>query len=264
MKKYLYIMLAVALLLVSAAVSVYADALYPRLTDEADVLTDAEEAEIREKLDGISSDKLVDVVICTVPSVGECSAMEYADNLFEDRFYGMGNDRSCILLLISMEYGDWHITTAGYGITALTDVGIDYIGEQITPMMSDGNFADAFLEYASLCERFIDMARSGNPFDTDDLPKEPFPAVQNFIICLVIGTIAAWIITGKKKAQLITVRKQTAAKNYTKEGSLKIDESKDLFLYKTVTRSERSDNSGSSSTHTTKSGTTVGGGGGKF
>ena len=68
MKKYLYIMLAVALLLVSAAVSVHADALYPRLTDEADVLTDAEEAEILEKLDGISSDKLVDVVICTVPS----------------------------------------------------------------------------------------------------------------------------------------------------------------------------------------------------
>ena len=264
MKKYLYIMIAVALLFVSAAVPVYADTLYPRLTDEADVLTDAEEAELLEKLDRISSDKQVDIVICTVLSVGEYSAMEYTDNLFEDRFYGMGNDRSCILLLISMEYGDWHITTAGYGITALTDVGIDYIGERITPMMSDGNFAEAFLEYASLCERFIDMARSGNPFDADDLPKEPFPAVQNFIICLVIGTIAAWIITGKKKAQLITVRKQTAAKNYTKEGSLKIDESKDLFLYKTVTRSERSDNSGSSSTHTTKSGTTVGGGGGKF
>ncbi len=264
MKKYLYIMLAVALLLVSAAFPVYADTLYPRLTDEADVLTDAEEAEILEKLDRISSDKQVDIVICTVPSVGEFSAIEYADNLFEERFYGMGDDRSCVLLLVSMEYSDWHITTAGYGITALTDVGIDYIGEQITPMMSDGNFADAFLEYASLCERFIDMARSGNPFDTDNLPKEPFPAVQNFIICLVIGTIAAWIITGKKKAQLITVRKQTVAKNYTKEGSLKIDESKDFFLYKTVTKNEKSDSPGSSSTHTTGSGTTVGGGGGKF
>lgn len=144
------------------------------------------------------------------------------------------------------------------------DLPLDNIGEQITPMMSDGNFADAFWEYASLCERFIDMARSGNPFDADDLPKEPFPAVRNCIICLVIGTIAAWIITGKKKAQLITVRKQTAAKNYSKKGSLKTDESKDLFLYKTVARSERTDHSASSSTHTTKSGTTVGGGGGKF
>lgn len=264
MKKCLYIMLAVVLLFVYASVPVSADTLYPRLTDEADALTDAEETEILEKLDKISSDKQVDIMICIVPSVGESSAMEYADNLFEDRFYGMGDDRSCVLLLISMEYSDWHITTAGYGITAVTDVGIDYIGEQITPMMSDGNFADAFLEYASLCERFIDMARSGNPFDADDLPREPFPAVRNFIICLVIGTIAAWIMTGKKKAQLITVRKQTAAKNYTKDGSLKIDESKEIFLYKTVAKQEKSDSSGSSSTHTTKSGTTVGGGGGKF
>ena len=264
MKKYLYIMLAVVFLLVSAAAPIYADALYPRLTDEADVLTDAEEAEILERLDGISSDKQVDIVICTVPSVGEFSAMEYADNLFEERFYGMGDDRSCILLMVSMEYSDWHITTVGYGITAVSDVGIDYIGDEITPMMSNGNFADAFLEYASICDRFIDMARSGNPFDADDLPRKPFPVVRNFIICLVIGTIAAWIMTAKKKAQLITVRKQTAAKEYTRDGSLKIDESKDLFLYKTVARSEKSDSSSSSSTHTTGSGTTVGGGGGKF
>ena len=90
-------MIAVALLLVSAEFPVYADTQYPRLTDEADVLTDAEEAEILEKLDGISSDKQVDIVICIVPSVGEYSAMEYADNLFEDRFYGMGDDRSCVL-----------------------------------------------------------------------------------------------------------------------------------------------------------------------
>lgn len=264
MKKHLYIIIAVVLLFAVSILPVTAESSYPRLTDEADVLTDTEEAEILERLDGISFDKQVDIVICTVPSVGEYSATEYADNLFEDRFYGMGDDRSCILLMISMEYGDWHITTAGYGITAVTDVGIDYIEDEIVPMLADGKFADAFLEYASICDRFIKMARSGNPFDADDLPREPFPAVRNFIICLVIGTVAAWIMTGKKKAQLITVRRQTAAKNYTKDGSLKIDESRDLFLYKTVTRNERSDNSGSSSTHTTKSGTTVGGGGGNF
>ena len=257
-------MIAVVLLLVSVSMQISAVGSYPRLTDEADILTDTEETEIIELLDEISQRWQVDIVICTVPSIGEHSAMEYADNLFEDRFYGMGDDRNCILLMVSIEYGDWHITTAGYGIKAVTDVGIDYIGDVIVPMLSDGEFAEAFHEYAAICDQFIEMARSGNPFDADDLPKEPFPAVRNFIICLAIGLVAAWIMTGKKKAQLITVRRQTAAKNYTKEGSLKIDESKDLFLYKTVTRRERADNSGSSSTHTTKSGTTVGGGGGKF
>jgi len=264
MKQYLYILMAAILLFTSAAVPVYADAMYPRLTDEADVLTDAEETEIRKKLDEISVEQQVDIIICTVPSLGTYSATEYADNLFEDRLYGMGADRSCILLMISMEQGDWHITTAGYGITAITDVGIDYIGEQIVPLMSDEKFADAFMEYTSICDRFLDMARGGNPFDKDDLPKEPFPAIRNLIICLIIGIVAAWIMTGKKKAQLMSVRKQPAAKTYIKEDSLKIHESRDFFLYKTVTKREKSDSSGSSSTHTTKSGTTVGGGGGKF
>lgn len=264
MKKYVYILLVIIFLLTSAATPINANAQYPRLTDEADVLTDTEEAGILAKLDEISETCQVDIVICTVLSIGGYSAEEFADNLFEDRIYGIGEDRSCLLLMISTENSDWHITTAGYGITAMTDVGIDYVGEQIVPLMSDGKFAEAFLEYALQCERLIGMARGGNPFDADDLPKEPFPVVRNFIICLIIGMIASAIVTGKHKAKLISVRKQTAAKNYTKEGSLTVTGSRDFFLYRTVTKTKKSENSGSSSTHTTKRGTTVGGGGGKF
>ena len=264
MEKYLYIIITIVLLLTFSALPIFAESSYPRLSDEADILTDAEETEIIATLDRISIDQTVDIVICTVSDMGEFSAVEYTDKLFDERFYGMGSDRSCILLMVSMEYGDWHITTAGYGITALTDVGIEYVGEQIVPMMSDGNFADAFLEYASICDRFIDMTRSGNPFDADDLLKESFHALRNLIICLIIGIVSAWIITGKKKSQLITVKRQTAAKNYTKDDSLKIYESKDVFLYKTVSKTQKTDSSEASTTHTTKSGTTVGGGGGKF
>ena len=264
MKKYLYILFVLAFLLSSSVIPGYAAGEYVRLTDEADVLTDSEEAEILAKLDQLSDRHQVDIVIFTTPSMGAYSAEEFTDNLFEDRGYGMGTDRSCILLMVSMESGDWHITTAGYGITALTDVGIEYIGEQIVLLMSEDKFAEAFLEYASICDRFIDMARSGNPFDVDDLPKKPFPAVRNFVICLLVGMVGAGIITGKHKAKLITVRAQAAAKDYTKPGSMNVTGSREFFLYKTITRHEKSDNSGSSSTHTTKSGTKVGGGGGKF
>ncbi len=51
-----------------------------------------------------------------------------------------------------------------------------------------------------------------------------------------------------------------------KDGSLKITESRDLFLYNSVSRTEKPKNnsSGGSSTHTSSSGSTHGGGGGKF
>ena len=67
------------------------------------------------------------------------------------------------------------------------------------------------------------------------------------------------------KAKLITGRCQTGAAVYTRQGSMNVTEARDIFLYRTVSKTEKADsNSGKSSTHKTSSGTTVGGGGGKF
>lgn len=62
---------------------------------------------------------------------------------------------------------------------------------------------------------------------------------------------------------------QAAANNYVKAGSMNLTESRDIFLYNTMTKTkkEKNDSSsggGGSSTHTTSSGSTAGGGGGKF
>lgn len=265
MKKILLIVTAVVILCVSTSFAVCADVILPRLVDEADVMTGSEEEQLAALLDEISERQQVDIVAYTAISIGNDSAMEYADNIFESYGYGMTADRNCILLLICPETRDWHITTAGYGITAVTDAGLDYISEQFIPYLSEGDYYSAVMVYAGTCDDFINRARAGDPFDSDNLPKEQFPAVRNFIICLVIGSIAAWFVTGKQKAKLITVRKQDGAKIYTKNDSIRVTESKDFFLYRTVNRTEKSDNnSGGSNTHKTSSGTTVGGGGGKF
>ena len=264
MKKYGILWITVVLSLV-LCISVSAENYAPRLWDDADILTESEESILISQLDEISERQMVDIVVHTVWSIGEYSAQDAADNIFENYRYGMGEDRNCILLLVSMEYHDWHITTAGYGITAVTDAGIAYIEENMVPYLSDGEYIEAFSAYADICDTFITMAKSGNPFDADDLPKEPFPVLRNLIVCLVIGIIAGWIVVSKMKAELITVRHQTGAAVYTRQGSMNVTGSKDIFLYRTVSKTEKSDsNSAKSGTHKTSSGTTVGGGGGKF
>ena len=68
-------------------------------------------------------------------------------------------------------------------------------------------------------------------------------------------------------AQLKTVRLQPTANRYVKNGSLKLTESRDMYLYHVVTRTpkpkEESRSTGSS-THESSSGSSYGGGGGKF
>ena len=251
-------------LLLLACIPLSAAGTAPRLVDGADILGDFEESALLAVLDEISERQMVDLVIHTVSSLEGYSAMEAADGAFESYGYGMDAERSCILLLVAMEEGEWHVTTAGYGIKAVTDVGLEYLSEQFVPHLSAGEYADAFTAYADTCDDFLNRARAGNPFDADDLPKEPFPAIRNFLVCLVIGIIAAWILTNKEKAKLYSVAQKPAAKDYIRDGSLKLSESKDIFLYKTVSRREKSNDSASSDTHKTDSGTTVGGGGGKF
>lgn len=135
-----------------------------------------------------------------------------------------------MLLLISMEDRDWYITTCGYGITAFTDAGIQYIGGQMKDDLSAGNYAAAFRTYIEKCDEFITQARTGKPFDKSSLPRSPMSAIW-IPISLIVGIAIAVITVGGMKAQLKTVRFQPEAKNYIRDGSLNITQSRDLFLY---------------------------------
>lgn len=236
-----------------------------RLNDAANLLTDSEEAELLAKLDEISLRQQMDVTVATVTNLGNCdTAAECADEVYEFSSFGYGQSKDGLMLLISAEGRDWAISTCGYGITAFTDAGIEYIGRQMKSDLSDGNYASAFNTYADLCDEFITQARSGSPYDKGSLPRESLSIIW-LPISVVIGVVLALIIVGSMKSKLKSVHSQ-AANSYMKKDSLNVTESTDLFLYHNMTRTEKKKESSSegSSTHTSSSGTTHGGGSGKF
>lgn len=237
---------------------------YYRLMDTADLLSDSEEATLLRALDEVSERQKMDVVIVTAETLDGSDIVSFADDLYDYCQFGYGTNRDGLLLLISMEDRDWYISTCGYGITAFTDAGIQYIGGQMKDDLSAGNYAAAFRTYIEKCDEFITQARTGKPFDKSSLPRSPMSAIW-IPISLIVGIAIAVITVGGMKAQLKTVRFQPEAKNYIRDGSLNITQSRDLFLYRTVDKTEKSrDDDSGSSTHTSSSGTTHGGGGGKF
>lgn len=238
---------------------------YYRVIDMADLLTAREEAALIEKLDEISLRQHMDVVVATTDDLEGYSVRTYADLLYDSCRFGYGDRKDGILLLISIEDNDWYISTCGYGITVFTDAGIKHIGDRITPYLSDGDFASAFEKYADLCDEFITQAGTGEPYDSDNLPRKPLSLIW-IPISLVIGFVLSQIVVGQMKGKLKTVRSQAAANSYLKKGSMIVTESRDLFLYHTVTRIAKPKNTrpSGSSTHRSSSGITHGGGGGKF
>ena len=274
MKKRISMILILLVLCFSMAVSAFAtdsaegtDGFvdeYYRMQDLAGVLTEEENGELQNLLDEMSVNLKFDMVIVTVDNLEGYTIQDYADDWYDYYEFGYGSNKDGALLLISMEERDWYISTCGYGITAFTDAGITYIGEQMGDDLSAGNYAEAFRTFIQLGNQFVTQARDGNPFDKSDLPKKPLSVIW-IAISLAIGFVIAKIIVGSMKSQLKTVRAQAAASSYIRECSMNVTESRDLFLYHKIDRTEKSkNNSSGSSTHESSSGTSHGGGGGKF
>ena len=231
------------------------------------LLSADEQDTLSASLDDISERGEVDVVIVTTDSLGGKTAQEYADDYFIDHGYGQGQDRDGILFLVDMGDRNWAIATHGYAIDAFTDAGQSYIMDQVKPYLSDGDYSEAFQTFAMQCDDFIMQAELGEPYDVDNLPKEPFDVGVNILIALAVGIVAGLLVTGNMRRKLKTVRKQDQAASYVRKGSMNVTKSNDFYLYRTVSRTAKpkeEEHSGDSTTHTSSSGDTFGGSSGKF
>ena len=238
-----------------------------RLVDDANLLSKSEEKALLKKLDEISERQDLDIVIVTTYSLEGKTPTAYADDFFDYNGYGYGSDRDGILFLVSMEDRDWAISTSGYGIKVFTDAGLDYIEDKVIPYLSDGDYADGFDKFADLCDKFIEQANSGRPYDRGNMPKEAL-SILWIPGSIAIGAVIAFIGTGMMKSELKSVRRQKAASSYVRNGSMKLTASHEHYLYRNVTRRVRETSSGSggggSSIHTSSSGRSHGGSSGKF
>lgn len=225
---------ALALMLcASLAICAFAVDKSERLYDGADLLTTSEENAIRTRLDEVSEKYDVDVVIVTVDSVGIQTPADFSDDYYDGNGYG----KDGVMLLISMEERDWDILTNGMCNDAMGATERENIGELITIYLSDELYADAFETYIDECEYYIDGHINGFPFEGG----------ITFVISLVIGLVVALIVTSIMKGQLRSVRANDTATEYVKQGSMNVRVSRDIFLYRHISRTKRPESNSSSS-----------------
>lgn len=257
--------------IVNENVAAYNSGHLPRLVDEGDLLTDEEERRLIEKLDDISGRQQCDVIIVTTGSLNGKTATEYADDYFDYNGYGLGNEKDGILLLVSMKERNWAISTHGAAIDAFTDAGQEAMTDQFIPKLSEGDYLDAFNQFAELCDDFLIQAATGEPYDVHNLDSEEdsdILAIPGVMPGLAIGSgcLLAFIVVSVMKGTLKSVRSQAAASSYIRPGSLHITKSYDYFLYRHISKTAKpkDHNSGGSSTHVSSSGSTHGGSSGSF
>lgn len=240
------------------------------LTDEAELLSTEEAAELRERLQAVSDKYDCDVLILTVDSLGGKSPTAYADDYFDYNGYGRNSTADGILFMLSMEDRDWAISTCGRCIRAFTDNGQEYMMGKMKSDLSLNRFASAFDTYVDTCDELLEMYENGTPYDKPQSTLYKIMHVSvpvGILLALAIGFLLAGVPLGNMKAAINNVKWQKNASDYSRQGSMQVRQSFDQFLYTNTTRvkvESSSSSSGGSSTHTSSSGRTHGGSSGKF
>lgn len=241
----------------------------PFMVDNAGLLSTEDAASIESQLTDLGQKYDMHFVIVTDEDPDISSAMEVADDFFDYNGYGVGDDRSGVLLYINMSTHNVWISTRGFGITAFTDAGINYILDQLVSGLGDEAYYETFETYITLCDDFMIQALNGTPYDVDHMPSEPFPWIGGLIMCMALGAIVGLIYVLILRGQLKSVAPNESAEDYMVKGSMHMTNSREFFLYRTVSKTARpqensSGGGGGSTTHTSSSGATHGGGGRKF
>ena len=297
------LMLSLGVCAFATAGEIPADRQQPLLVDDADLLSDGEEATLLSLLEQKSAAVQADIAVVTVEDTDGADVPTFAMDYYDYNGYGQGTDNDGVLLLISMAERDFYITTTGFCIEAITDYGLEKIEGDFLPALSAGSYLSAFRTFAGSCETLIQSARQGNIYDyySSDSDSEnnyggyyndayeyfggenfsgtsarPFNVVTSLLLALAIGFVLPLITVSAMKGKLKTVRHKYEASNYVVPGSLHLQNSDDRFLYSNVTQTpipQHEDNhsshgggfsGGGSSVSFGSSGVSHGGGGGKF
>lgn len=267
LRKLMLLVMSVSIMSVFLGFSVRSAAGKKSVIDDAGLIKASDEKELDKKIKNIQKDKF-DVVILTVKSLDGKSAQDYADDYYDNNDYGLDNEKSGVLFLVSKGDRKYHISTKGAGIKAFTDYGIGRIKEEIKPYLSDGDYFNACDEFLNITKDFVKAYKDGTPYDTDNPYNEEIDYVILEVIALVIAFVVALISVGIMRLRMNTAKPKGTAMEYIKKGSFKLTSEKDIFMYSTVTKTAKpkdNDNSaGGSTTHVSSSGSEHGGGGGSF
>lgn len=258
--KKIFSWLLLLILTVAVSSTAYAEFQNPPIVDEAGYLMQEELKRLSSDLDSVRKKYNVEVAIYTESDMTSSTAEESADDIYDYNGYGAGENDDGILLYICSDTREYHFTTHGKGLDIFNSNGLAYIESEVLPHLLEDDYYEGFEAYIDAAGELLQMAKEGTPYNEKHYSTKYLIGV--IATAFLIPLLVAFIMMKKKLKKMKTALENNYAANYVKPGSMRIDTSRDLFLYSRITKTE-APKSGSG-THTSSSGRTHGGRGGSF
>ena len=276
MMKRIASLLTVLALLMCLTLSVCADAV-TCITDNAGLLTSEEIAALEEKAAQLTETYGIHAVVLTVASLDGARAQDYADDFYDHNGYSEDG----VLFLLVMAEREWYISTCGNVIYALTDYGIQQLGDEVVPYLSNALWYEGFDAFLDSLPAYLDARENGAPVDgfadysgdyyhgdREEVVYYEEDTSPSLLLSLLAGVVVAAVVVAGMRGSMNTKRSQRSAGDYMTKGSWNLTQHSDIFLYSNVTKTRKQEppknTGGGSSVHRSSGGRRHGGGGGRF
>ena len=199
MKKFCLILAALLLFALLPGFTAYADgeeaetSTLDYVTDVADVLSYQEWDDLQLRCEQMTADHGCQILIVTWDDLeGDFTDVGFCEALFDWYDVGVGADRSCIMLMVSLKEDYCCIFTNGFGSISLDDTAK---ADLVSTVRSELSWADSFNAYLDKCAEYLTAARGGGTRDAASAAAEA-PASLDYV------ADSAQLLTEDQRAEL--------------------------------------------------------------
>lgn len=249
MKRLISILVAVFLLALLIIPASAAETPESCIYDTEELLTELEYQTLEDYAQEVSQQRQCAVYFVTVDdfrNYGDGDIFNVARQIFLASDFGMGEGQDGVMLILSMAERDYCLLAHGFGDTALTDYGKDYISEEFLDNFADNDWYGGCLDYLACTDELLSQAREGNIYDRGSW----ITSGVLWLWSLVLGAVTALIVCLIQRGIMSRkVRMQSNAMEYL-QGDVNITRKRDVYSHTTEIRHKiEKNNSGSSGDH---------------
>lgn len=245
-KKLLFCLLAAVCLCASLIVPALAEETY--VYDEAGILTGSERGALESRAAEVSEEYDCAVYIVTVwdhRDYGSGDVRAVAESIYTENDFGLGSERSGVMLLLSMEDRDYALIAHGYGNIAFTDYGKDRLSDAFLDDFRRDDWYGGLADYVSYAGEMLEQARSGEPLDVGPTGgggthrgglRGRLGVFGSILVIVLVPALIALIVCTILKRNMKSVKKAEKADFFAVPGSMQLRISEDRFTHITQTR----------------------------
>lgn len=234
-----------------------------KLYDNADIFTDIEEQQIKNKIDEYIDEHNMDLIIVTTSINTYSNTERFLENFYQSNNFGISSKKNGTIMAIDLDNQMYEFISYGEMQRYLDDDRINEVYDYVDQMYNANN-KDYYVLSTSFIDRldyYVDLGIPDSNIDTyvseDGIMhiKRTFPWFKVSVFAIVISSVIVLIMAHKSKM----IKKANNASAYVIQNSVEITNRSDHFVTTHTSRVRKSSSSSGSGGGSRVGGTTISG-----